>query len=84
MAITFYYRPQCGLCKEIEEPLRAYAAQYGLPINSVNIDEDRAAWTRYWDKIPVIEIDEGTIFYEPIPRQALHDAIRRAAGRPTT
>ncbi len=81
MAITFYYKPQCGLCREVEGPLRDYAAQYGVPVNAVNIDEDRAAWARYWDKIPVIEIDAQTVLYEPISRKELRDAIRRAAGR---
>ncbi len=81
--ITFYQKPGCGLCREIEGPLKTYAAQYGVQVTSVNIDEDKAAWARYWDKIPVIEIDAQTILYEPISRQALREAIRRASKNKT-
>ncbi|HEY3342612.1 MAG TPA: glutaredoxin family protein [Anaerolineae bacterium] len=77
MSITFYHRPQCGLCREIEGPLLTYAAQYGVQVNFVNIDEDKAAWARYWDKIPVIEIDAQTILYEPIAPDTLRAAIGR-------
>ena len=77
MSITFYHRPQCGLCREIEGPLMTYAAQYGVQVNFVNIDEDKSAWARYWDKIPVIEIDAQMILYEPIDKGTLRAAIRR-------
>jgi thiol-disulfide isomerase/thioredoxin len=76
--VTFYQKPGCGLCREIERPLMAYAAQYGVQVRIVNIDEDKVAWERYWDKIPVIEIDAQTILYEPISHRALRDAIRGA------
>jgi thiol-disulfide isomerase/thioredoxin len=77
MSITFYHRPQCGLCREIEGPLLRYAAEYGVQVNFVNIDEDKTAWARYWDKIPVIAIDAQTILYEPISPAALRAAIWR-------
>jgi thiol-disulfide isomerase/thioredoxin len=73
--ITFYYRPQCGLCREIEGPLMQYATQYRVRVKHVNIDEDKAAFTLYWDKIPVIEIAGGPTFFEPISRDALRKAI---------
>ena len=79
MSITFYHRPQCGLCREIEGPLMTYAARYGVQVIFVNIDEDKAAWARYWDKIPVIEIDAQTILYEPIVPETLRIAIQRAS-----
>jgi hypothetical protein len=81
VTLRFYFRPQCGLCREIEPALLKYAAQYGLPVARVNIDEDKAAWTKYWDKIPVIEIDGQPTLFEPIPPALLKTAIQRAAGR---
>ena len=72
--ITFYHRPQCGLCREVEVPLMQYAKQYGVQVQHVNIDEDKAAFALYWDKIPVIAITGGLTFFEPIP----HDALRKA------
>jgi thiol-disulfide isomerase/thioredoxin len=77
MSITFYHRPQCGLCREIEGPLLRYAAEYSVQVRFVNIDEDKAAWARYWDKIPVIEIDAQTVLCEPISLDVLRAAIRR-------
>ena len=63
---------------EIEPALQRLAAKYGVAITRIHIDEDRAAWTRYWDKIPVIEIDGQPTLYEPIPLDALKAAIQRA------
>ena len=77
--IRFYYRPQCGLCREIEGPLLSDAKRYGLTVQHVNIDEDKAAWARYWDKIPVIEIDGGPTLFEPIAPAVLRAAIQKAA-----
>lgn len=79
MTITFYHRPQCGLCREIEPALLKYAAQYGARVTHVNIDEDKQAWARYWDKIPVIEIEGQTVLVEPIAPAALKRAIQAAA-----
>ena len=76
--ITFYYRPQCGLCREVEVPLMQYAKQYRVPVKHINIDEDKAAFALYWDKIPVIEIAGGPTFFEPISREILRRAIRES------
>ena len=78
--IKFYYRPQCGLCREIEGPLMKYAAQYNAQVTRVNIDEDKEAHERYWDKIPVIYIEGHAILYEPITPAALKAAIQQAAA----
>ena len=78
MPIRFYYRPQCGLCSELEPTLQRIAAQYHAAITRINIDEDRVAWQRYWDRIPVIEIDGQPTLYEPIAPDMLRAAIRRA------
>lgn len=79
MAIRFFYRPQCGLCDEVEPLLARLAAQHRVAVTRVNIDEDRDARLRYWDKIPVIEIDGQPTLYEPIAPDALQQAIIRAA-----
>ena len=81
MAIRFYHRPPCGLCREIEVPLLSYAAQYGLRVTHVNIDEDKAAFILYWDKIPVIEIDGQPTLYEPIDPTILKAALQKVAKK---
>ena len=79
MAIRFFHRPPCGLCREIEGPLLRYAAQYGLRVTAINIDQDSAAFKLYWDKIPVIEIDGQLTLYEPIPLTELKAALKKAS-----
>ncbi|MGQ9813726.1 MAG: glutaredoxin family protein [Candidatus Roseilinea sp.] len=78
MRITFYYRPGCGLCEEIEGPLAQLAAAHNTEIARVNIDEDRAALRRYWDKIPVIEIEGGPTLSAPIDPQTLAAALAQS------
>ena len=77
--IRFYRRPQCGLCGEIEGLLMSAARRYGVAVQQVNIDEDRAAWALYWDRIPVVEIEGGPTFFEPIDAAELQAAIQKAA-----
>lgn len=78
MRITFYYRPRCGLCEEIEAPLARLAAAHNAEIARVNIDADRAALRQYWDKIPVIEIEGGPTLTAPIDPEALATALARS------
>jgi hypothetical protein len=78
--LTFYFRPKCGLCREIEGPMLQYAARYHVAVRRVNIDEDKNAFASYWDKIPVIEITGGPILYEPIDREVLKNAIREVGS----
>jgi len=78
--IVFYYRPQCGLCREIEVPLLQYARQYSVKVKYINIDEDKTAYGLYWDKIPVIEIAGGPTFFEPISQGELKNAISKMRG----
>jgi thiol-disulfide isomerase/thioredoxin len=80
MAVRFYHRPQCGLCREIEGPLLRFAAQYRVTVEHVNIDEDKTAFALYWDKIPVIEIVGQVTLYEPIAQDVLRKAIQKAGG----
>jgi hypothetical protein len=76
--ITFYYRPRCGLCEEIEGPLMQLATARNAEVARVNIDEDRVALRNYWDKIPVIEIEGGPTLAAPIDPQALAAALARS------
>jgi hypothetical protein len=73
--ITFYTRPRCGLCEEIARPLGRLAARHGARIARVNIDEDREARRRYWDKIPVIEIEGGPVLCAPIDEAELERVL---------
>ena len=75
MRITFYYRPRCGLCEEIEVPLARLAAERGAPVRRVNIDEDREARRKYWDKIPAIEIEGGPVLIAPIDERELEAVL---------
>jgi glutaredoxin len=50
---TIYTRAGCHLCDEA----RSLLAQYGLPLELVDIDADEALRARFTDCVPVVFID---------------------------
>jgi len=55
--VTFYTKPDCGLCREVERILGNVAAQVSFERQTVDITQNEAAWQRYALHIPVVEID---------------------------
>ncbi len=86
MRVTFYTRPRCGLCEEVEGVLKQLAAQHGAQVVRVNIDEDVEARRRYWDKIPVIEFEfeGGPVLCAPIEEMELGKAFSSTTTTTTT
>lgn len=57
MTVRFYTRAGCHLCEDALEVVRRVQRDVPFELVFVDIDADPDARQRYWDKIPVVEID---------------------------
>ncbi len=81
--VYFYTKPGCCLCDDAVALLAYYGKRYPLQVEERNILENPAWFERYWDKIPVIEIEGGPILEVPIRPEDLEAALATAQGSGT-
>lgn len=55
--VTFYTKPDCGLCAKAEVVLRRVRAAVPFTWITVDITRDEEAFRRFWAEVPVVEID---------------------------
>jgi thiol-disulfide isomerase/thioredoxin len=80
-AIVICGKPGCHLCDEAKPLVARLAAEYGLPVQTVNITDDDRLYAAYRFRIPVIRhagviLDEGRV-----TEAALRSALRQLRGR---
>jgi glutaredoxin len=56
-AVTFYTRAGCHLCDDALEVVERVRRDVPFELVLVDLDADADAKARYWDKIPVVEVD---------------------------
>ncbi|MEX2213172.1 MAG: glutaredoxin family protein [Phycisphaeraceae bacterium] len=73
MHLYFYTREGCHLCDRLESliapHLKAPAQPGGAELIERNIEENDAWYEKYWDRIPVVELD-GAVVLEGKPEAA--------------
>ncbi len=50
-------KPGCHLCDEARMVVAAECRRAGVPLSEVSILDDADLHARYWDQIPVVEVD---------------------------
>jgi glutaredoxin len=77
-AVTLYGRPGCHLCDQARELLIALGV---VELHEVDIETDDALFSRYLERIPVVEIG-GEVVSELRPdRDAIASALRGEVRR---
>ena len=56
-SVVFYTRVGCHLCDDALAVVDAVRARLPFSLTFVDIDADADARAKYWDKIPVVEVD---------------------------
>ncbi len=67
--VIVYSKPGCHLCEDALQLLRDLRAEFDLAIEEIDITTDRALFKNYFDKIPVLLIDDHTTLAAPITKQ---------------
>ena len=57
--LTVYSKPDCHLCEEAISALRAMQPQLGFELVEIDISEDDRLLRAYFDRIPVVCLDDG-------------------------
>lgn len=78
MALTLLSRPDCGLCEEFLDELRALAAVTALPdVAVVDVDSDALLARRHGLDIPVLLLDGVPVCKHRLDRQELLRLLRQ-------
>lgn len=76
--VRFYTKPGCHLCEDAADALEAISRDVPLAIEAIDITTDLDLHRRFWDKIPVLDID-GHWLHAPIRMPELRATLRAAA-----
>ncbi|MCB0081502.1 MAG: glutaredoxin family protein [Caldilineaceae bacterium] len=74
-SITLYSKPGCHLCEEVKADLLALQPEVGFLFYEQNIEEDPALYELFRYLIPVVDIEDGPLFYAPIDMSALRGSL---------
>jgi hypothetical protein len=78
VALTLLSRPDCGLCEEFLDELRALAAVTALPdVAVVDVDSDALLARRHGLDIPVLLLDGVPVCKHRLDRQELLRLLRQ-------
>ena len=73
--IVFYTKPGCHLCEDALALLNRLRDEFTMTIQTIDITNDDALFKKYFDKIPVLWIDERTTLAAPIDEKNLRAAL---------
>lgn len=73
--ITLFGKPGCHLCEDARAVLAEVCGERGITWNEVSILDDPRLADEYWDKIPVITIDDNIMMW-PISAEQIRSALR--------
>lgn len=77
IVILFYTKPDCPLCEDASNLLEVASHHWPLEVRTVNILTDRTLYDLYWNRIPVLEFDNGATLEAPLTREKLAGFLRR-------
>ncbi|AMW99799.1 glutaredoxin family protein [Rummeliibacillus sp. G93] len=76
MEITYYSRPNCGLCEEGKLLLKLVCEDFPFQLNEINIEEDEEIHEKYMLMIPVVMKNNEIIQYGQLDYVTLLEGIQ--------
>ena len=74
--LTLYGKPDCHLCDEAEDRVKAVSEQIGIAYQKIDIQSSPALFARFRHSIPVIEIHGGATLDWPVTTKQILAAVR--------
>ncbi len=78
--IILYEKPGCHLCEVAYELLLGLQREFDLTVERRDISSDAGSFEKYWDKIPVVVIDDRTTLAAPIRVDDVRAALQKSSG----
>ncbi|MSP12945.1 MAG: glutaredoxin family protein [Chloroflexi bacterium] len=75
--VTLYTRQGCHLCEQALALLHRLALEMRLHIQEVDIDANPLLFNRYWDRIPVVQINSETLELPWLSEKSLRETLER-------
>lgn len=81
MRLTLLSKPGCHLCDDARDAVAEVIAETGVEasVEELDILQDEALNSRYWDEIPVVLIEDRVHTIWRVDRARLATALREAA-----
>jgi thiol-disulfide isomerase/thioredoxin len=79
MQLTLYGRKDCCLCDQMAEVVAEVAAERGLGVVKVDVDDDPALAAAYGDEVPVLCSGSRRIVSGRVSARALRALLARSA-----
>jgi glutaredoxin len=73
--VTVYSTPDCHLCVEALNDLRALRAELEFELHERDITHDDALYRAYFERIPVIALDGEELFDYVVDEQILRERL---------
>jgi glutaredoxin len=73
--VTVYSRPDCHLCAEAMAKLRGLQQELGFALEELDISTDEALLRAYFERIPVIALDEEVLFDYFVDERVLRERL---------
>ena len=74
--VVVYSKPGCHLCEDAMQLLNSLRGEFDLTIEEIDIVTDRELFKQYFDKIPVLLIDNHTSLAAPIHRDDVRATLK--------
>lgn len=75
--IILYTKPGCHLCEDALRWLENLQSEFDLTIQAIDITTDRELFKNYFDKIPVVLIDDRITLAAPIRQEDVRAALMK-------
>jgi glutaredoxin len=74
--VTLYGKPDCHLCVEAQEVLQGLRSELGFELSEVDITTDEALHRAYFERIPVVTLDDQELFEYFVDEAALRQRLQ--------
>ncbi|NOY65764.1 MAG: glutaredoxin family protein [Nitrospirae bacterium] len=81
--VRFYYKEGCSLCIAAEEMLNGLEEKYQLDIEKIDITSDDEIYELYRYDVPVIELEDGSVFHGRIKRKEILQRLNELKNKKT-
>ncbi|CAG0942352.1 hypothetical protein ANRL1_00905 [Anaerolineae bacterium] len=75
--VVLYSKPGCHLCEIAYQQLRDLRREFEIAIDEIDITTDDALFKKYFDKIPVLIVDDHTTLAAPIRVEDVRAVLNR-------
>lgn len=74
--VVLYSKPGCHLCEETRSHLEQLCQEFAVQLEEIDLSTDPELFKKYFDKIPVVWIDDCVQLAAPIHQTELRAALK--------